>query len=128
MRRGTRDLTARGRQAERSAVRRQGWSEDAAAVKRLAAKARRARKAQSNGTLSRSETQGLVEALGKYISAGRSRAGIKVEQRLYHAFAKKLAAAERKVGPLSDENMDALRSRAESWLASQGTVGAGRFW
>lgn len=73
----------------------------------------------------------LVEALGRYIGAGRERAGLATQQRLYDRYRKILASMQASHPEVDMESSDfqrQLQQRAEAWWDSKAIRGTGTDW
>ena len=87
--------------------------------------------AMRNGaSLTKAQTDALVEAYAKYKYAGRKGAPMKVQQRFYDRYDSLLGKALEKFGMriAPQEFTDELDRRADKWLRERPVVGAGTFW
>lgn len=76
---------------------------------------------------SRSEIESLVKALALYIGSGKAGSGadIKIQQRLYNAYARKLSSFQSKHGMVDTDDLNRM---AESFWNAKLFKGRGSTW
>lgn len=87
--------------------------------------------AMRNGaSLTKAQTDALVEAYAKYLHAGRGNENIKIQQKLYNRYSALLDKALDKFGVrvAPESFMEDLRHRADAWIGSRAFRGPGTFY